>query len=168
VRAAAAEALAAVSEDPCAALGPYLADSHRSVRAAAIAGLLREGSLECVLAAGAPLQALAGSATPMDRVVAARVLERAGNPRFQRPLHELLVDGDKYVRRAACRAARALQAPEPLPALLSAARRVGSREAAAFALASYGNTAVPGIEAALADPATDAEARRHLAKALRR
>jgi hypothetical protein len=167
VRAAAAEAVAAVSVEPVASLGPYLADPHRAIRAAAIAGLLRHGSPECVLAAGPALEALATSRDAGSRAVAARVLERAGNPRFHRRLDVLLVDADKHVRRAACGAARVLRAPELLRPLLAAARLAGSRAAAAYALGAYGDAAVPGIDACLADPDVDPEARCHLAKALR-
>jgi MFS family permease len=166
VRAVAAEAVAAVSEDPCAALEPYLSGPYRAVQAAAIAGLLKEGSLECVLLAGAPLKAMATAGDPESRVLVAKVIERAGNPRFCQPLVKLITDPDKHVRRAACAAARTLGARRVLSSLLAAARMPGSRAAAAFALSGFGDDAVPGIEAALAEQ-TDPEARRHLVKTLR-
>jgi HEAT repeat protein len=166
VRAAAAEAVAAVSEDPCEALEPLLSDPHPPVRAAAVCGLLRIGSLECVLAAGPLLRAMATAGDPLERARAARILGRVGNPRFYRPLSALLGDPEKEVRRAACEATRELLAPELLGPLLGASRKQGSRAAAAFTLRSFEDRAVPGIEEALAHSDTDAEARRHLAKTL--
>jgi ATP/ADP translocase len=169
VRAAAISAFCALARDRAARkVRPFLAAAEPQVRAAAVAGMIRHGGLDGILAAGEPLKQLLGSADPSQREQAARVLGAIGVPGFYQPVLVLLSDADARVRRAAVQAAAAMRSPELLPALVYRLARGETAQAAAEALAAHG----PGIERliakVLANPREEPDIRRNAPRVLGR
>jgi len=169
VRAAAIAAFCALARDRAARkVRPFLAAAEPQVRAAAVAGMIRHGGLDGILAAGEPLKQLLGSADPSQREQAARVLGAIGVPGFYQPVLELLADPDARVRRAAVQAAAAMRSPELLPALVYRLARGDTAQAAAEAIAAHG----PGVERlvakVLANPREEMDIRRNAPRVLGR
>lgn len=155
VRAAAVAALGDLGAPPEAAM----ADPDPEVQVAALVGQLRHGDRA---GAALALAALAASADPAERAVAARVAGAAGDGET---LARLLADPAAPVRRAALRAAGPGMPPALWPAVIAALGDHQSRGAALTGLAAGGAAAMPAVVAALADPRTPAELRAHLARA---
>jgi ATP:ADP antiporter, AAA family len=84
---------------------PYLADPAPEVKQGALLGLLRNGSIDGMLAAGSTLHQLLASSDAADRTLAARVLGEVGIFNFYQPLLQLLRDRHVDVRTAALEAA---------------------------------------------------------------
>ncbi|HYT89827.1 MAG TPA: HEAT repeat domain-containing protein [Gemmataceae bacterium] len=149
VRAVAVQALAALGS--AEALEPLveLADGLDEVLSrAALAGLLRYGGLEGVLAAGPRLMAWVGSQEPAQRAAAAAVLGEVGLPAFHRPLLALLRDPDTAVRRAALQASGEVRHAALWPAVCEQLARPDLRLAAVRALLRGGPEALPAVVAA--------------------
>jgi Cyclic nucleotide-binding domain len=126
------------------------------MRAGAIAGLLRSGDVEAVLAAGEPLLALLRSSAAADRRTAARILGDSGQGGLHRPLLALLSDADSSVVREALRAAAQVRQPRLWPDVVAALARPEVRPAAQRALAAGGADALPAVAEGLrADPGPD-------------
>ncbi len=132
-----------------------LHDPHPDVRAGAIVGLLRNGGIDGVVAAGTILNGYVGSPDPADRRFTADVLGEARVSNFYRPLLPLLEDEDLTVRRAAVRAAGKLGNTKLLPPIVSLLADVALREAAATALVEFSEKALPQLQKALRDPDQD-------------
>lgn len=115
---------------------------------------MREGALTGLIAAGHEgvftaierTAALAASADPADRQMAAVVLGCAGNPAFYRPLIHLLNDDDQDVCQVALFAAGRLQNRKLLPAIMETFRFPELREDGITVLLQFGEKAFPEIE----------------------
>ena len=93
VRGAAIRALCALGEEEAIdEVVPLLDDPDPEVRMGAMVGLLRNGGIDGVMAAGVHLRAWVSSGDPRERAFAARVLGAAGIRGFYRPLLPLLED----------------------------------------------------------------------------
>ncbi len=118
VRAAAIEALAALSEDdPLEDIERCLDDPDPEPRAAAIACMIGSGDLDRLLSAGASLKTLLESQAPTERIGAATALSKIERGGMVRPLVRLLQDDDPEVVIAALRACRNQQDPLLLPVI---------------------------------------------------
>jgi ATP:ADP antiporter, AAA family len=169
VRASAIGAFCAVAGDKAVkTVRPLLAAREPRVKAAAVAGLMRHGGLDGILAAGEPLKRLLGSPEPSQREQAGRVLASIGVKSFYQPVLQLLADPDPAVRRAAIQAAATMRSPELVPALVYRLARGEAAQAAAEALAAFG----PGIEKllgkVLGNPREELGMRRNVASVLGR
>ncbi len=112
VRSQAIRAFCALEEsDAVETVAPYLDHTQEAVRRGAMAGLLRFGGIEGVLAAGQYLLRLEGSTRVRDRVFTAEVLHDVGITSFYRPLLRLLKDDRHDVRLAALNAASRVRNP---------------------------------------------------------
>jgi CRP-like cAMP-binding protein/ATP/ADP translocase len=154
VRVAAVETLGAMEHEDAHDELIRLADLHEDdlVRSAAIAALLRYCGLDGMLDGAPRLHALLESAVPKDRVAAARVLGSTGDPTLQRALARLLSDPELSVRRAAIQAASAVRSKRLLPSFLGALETRALASAAARAIVTIGDAAVPELAATLSDP----------------
>jgi HEAT repeat protein len=167
VRSAATLATCAIlHERALESVHPLLEDYAPEVRSAAVAGLIRHGGLDGVLASADTLKRMLSSPSAVERKQAAWVLGTVGVQTFFQPLLPLLDDADEEVRLAAVSAAGSLAAPaliEPLVRQLGNAR---ISSAAAAALAAYGPAAVDTVAAVLADDKRDRVVRASACKVL--
>ena len=145
VRAAAAAAYATLARDDAVdALVPLLADDARTVRIAALSGLLRHCGVEGGIEGGTQLARLLTSRDRSDRIEAADALRDLGAAAY-RPLRRLLEDGDPAVRRAALRAAPGVADPRLVPILVEMLADPAVRRRAGQALVAVGQPAVPAL-----------------------
>lgn len=121
-----------------------LIDDH-DMREGALTGLIAAGH-EGVFTAIERTAALAASADPADRQMAAVVLGCAGNSAFYRPLIHLLNDEDQGVCQVALFAAGRLQNKKLLPAIMETFRFPELREDGIAVLLQFGEKAFPEIE----------------------
>lgn len=142
--------------------------ADEALRAAAIAALVRDCGLDGMLDGAPRLRALLDSASPHDRVAAARVLGMVGHASLQRALARLLADPDPEVRRAAVRAASSVADGRLLPRLVDALADRALALSAAGAIAALGAAAIPELEARLADPTSPRAARLAIPRVLAR
>jgi HEAT repeat protein len=151
VRGAAARALAAL--DGAAALDdlrPLLGDGAAPARLGATVGLLRDGGIAGILAAGQQLLSWGASNDPAERELAARALGEVGVATFDQPLDDLLHDPDAGVRRAALAAAGRLASPRLVPGMLAALATPATAKAAVAALSMAGAATLPALGSAFA------------------
>jgi ATP/ADP translocase/HEAT repeat protein len=152
VRAAGAGACAALCGDDCLEhLVPLLDDEDRSVRTAALAGILLRGGVEGAIVGGGRLARLLESPARGDREEAARAMDRLGGAAY-RPVRSLLEDPEPGVRRAALRAARHTADARLIPPLLAALRVRSTQTRAGAALVAIGEPAARPLLGMLLDP----------------
>jgi HEAT repeat protein len=150
VAGAAARTLVALGEtDVLDRVTPLLYDLRPDVRTGAMVGLLRDGGIEGVLAAGEWMVLLTRSDVAADRINAAEILGQVGIRSFYRPLRPLLADPDVEVRRAAIVAAGQVGNPALWPEVLGNMGTPALRPAIGSALVAGGASALPALEAAL-------------------
>jgi HEAT repeat protein len=167
VRRVSARVVAALSEpDDLDDVLPYLTARDPAVRRGAMAGLLRSGDIEAILAAGEPLLALIRSPEPDRRREAAVVLGEGGRSGLYRPLRSLLDDPDPAVVDEALRAAAAIGHPRVWPLVVDQLRRPEVRSTAQRALERGGGAAREAVARAL--PGAMADERADVAVALLR
>lgn len=130
-------------------LAPYLDDSDEALRSAALVGLLRDGGIPGILAAGERLLALQQAPSPAARRLAAQVIGTVGVQQFYQPLQPLLQDADDSVRAAAIEAAAQVRHPALLPMLLATLSQPRSRALTFTTLRAYGEALLPPIGQAL-------------------
>ena len=111
----------------------------------ALVGLLRSGSIEGVVYAGAELLEELNSHSPVSRVFAAHVLRDAAIPSFYRQAIQLLNDPSPQVRAAAVEAAAAMAHPPLWPIVVDALLDRQLAAAASEALIAAGEGAVPSL-----------------------
>jgi HEAT repeat protein/ATP/ADP translocase len=153
VRVAAVETLGAMEHEDAHDELTRLADRPNDdlVRSAAIAALLRHCGLDGMLDGAPRLRTLLESADISDRIAAARVLGRTGDSTLQRALARLLSDPELRVRRAAIQAASAVRSKRLLPIFLVALQTRALASAAARAIVTIGDAAIPDLAAHLRD-----------------
>jgi hypothetical protein len=139
-------------------LVPYLDDGDPALRRAAFAVLLGLPSERAQTVGRRALEKLAASALSSDRALAARL---AGGHGQRAIVVRLLDDADFAVRRAAIAGAGPLRDPTLRAALLERLLVPRFAQAAAIAIATEGDVALPGL-ATLFVPATDALVLRRL------
>lgn len=157
VRGAALRTLASLAgPEALEALASYLQDPEPEVRRGAMVGLLRNGGIEGVLAAGNRLLQMATSSQPVERALAAQVLAWVGAEGFYQPLLSLLRDGDRRVRQAALRAAGQIRSTPLWPLVIEGLDSPSVRGAAVSALVCGGDAAMPALAASFAKAAAQA------------
>ena len=119
-----------LSEESIPAGVAALADDRAEVRKGALVGLLRSGSIEGIVHAGAELLRTLESERVEDRVFAARVLEDAAIPSFFRQVRRLINDADVRVRHAGLKAAAKTAHQQVIPSVVKA---LANRELAGVA-----------------------------------
>ncbi|ALG66628.1 HEAT repeat domain-containing protein [Beggiatoa leptomitoformis] len=127
----------------------YTNVSNPNIKKGAIVGLLKNGGIDGVLAAGETLNALLISPHAHERCLAADILGDVGITSFYRPLIKLLHDNDVCVRRAALSACSKLKNPKLLPLVLENLSHTDVRETAAATLVAFGDAALPVLEQGL-------------------
>lgn len=149
-------ALAALSEEVPEAVLEALEDEEREVRRGAMVGLLRSGSIEGIVYAGAALLDDLRSERPEARAEGAEVLRDAGLPSFRRQALPLLRDSDLGVRRRAVEAAAAMGHPDLWPHVVAALEDPALAQVASDALLHAGTPMIPFLRRAFqrdgADP----------------
>lgn len=149
-KAVALRTLAAIAEaDALPMLTPYLDDPAEALRSAALVGLLRNGGIPGILAAGERLLALQQASSPAARQLAAQVIGAVGVQQFYQPLQPLLQDEAATVRQAAVQAAGQVRHPALLPLLLTNLGNPTTRAATLLTLQSYGEALLPLVGQAL-------------------
>lgn len=150
VRAHALRALCALEEsDAVDVVSPYLDHDEEQVRRGAMAGLLRFGGIEGVLAAGQYLLRLEQSPNARDRAFTADVLHDVGITSFYRPLLHLLRDDEYDVRIAALNAASLVRNPRLWPLMVQNLSEAQYSPYAGAALARAGEVALSPMRAVL-------------------
>ncbi len=136
---------AALSED----IFPEVMDALRSeageMRRGALVGLLKSGSIEGIVYAGAELLEDLRSDSAPDRIFAAQVLRDAEIPSFYRQAIQLLNDRDIRVRSAAIEAAAKMGHAPLWPVVVDSLREPDLASAASEALIDAGEDAVPSL-----------------------
>ncbi len=151
VQAAALQTLCTLLEDRAIdQVMPYLSTSDLQVRQGAMVGLLRNGGLEGILAAGQQLLKMVDSSKPIEREFAARILDQIGVHSFYQPLIGLLQDDNPQVRQMALWAAGQLKNTRLWPLVLEGLAVPQVRRAAMSALVAGGESVVPELTAAFA------------------
>jgi CRP-like cAMP-binding protein len=136
---------------------PALRDPHPEVRRGAMIGLLRAEAPR----AFEHLVALSSDPQPSERAWAARVVGEVGRQGYHAPLGWLLADGEPEVRRAALQAAGRVRAEELWPLVAENLAAPAFRAAAAQALVSGGEGALPtaaGLLETTSDPSVARQA----------
>ncbi|MBN1962743.1 MAG: HEAT repeat domain-containing protein [Deltaproteobacteria bacterium] len=169
VRCAAIKATCAILQQQSLDLvEPMLNDSALKVRAAAVAGLIRFGGLDGVLACATHLKSMFSSTIAGERQYAAWVLGEVGVQSFYQPLLPLFVDDDEQVRRAAIIAAGVLQAPRLIAPLIAQLANQRLAKAAATSLYTYGATISDDLAKVINDDAADIDMRVNACRVLAR
>ncbi len=139
VRAAAVMALASVSrERAIPEAQALLEDDDLRVRSSTVAGFVRYGGLDGVLASAEPLKAMLGGEEPKARAEAAWILGEVGVQTFYQPLLPLLADDSEEVRLAAVKAAGRMKSPELIESLIQCLERPRLKRSAVAAIAQFG------------------------------
>lgn len=167
VRAAAVQALASVArEHAIPEARSHLDDADLHVRSATVAGFIRYGGLDGVLAAADRLKSMLGSEEPRERAEAAWVLGEVGVQTFYQPLLPLLDDHDEQVRLAAIRAAGRMRSPELIESLIDGIGRPRLRRATVGALAAFGAAVIDHLVALLENDHTPRDIRAALPRVI--
>ncbi|MCC7382989.1 MAG: MFS transporter [Deltaproteobacteria bacterium] len=167
VRAAAVEAYCAVGgERAIRGAQPFLRDRSALVRGAAVAGMIKHGGLDGVLAAAEALKSLLSDPDPVARARGARVLEEIRVKSFYQPVLTLLADPVVEVQTMAIRAAGAMQSPELVPPLIYKLANPRTARGAVRALAAYGSKLEPLLLKVLRRADEDLEVRRQVPRVL--
>ena len=133
-------------------ISKLLNDPSTKVRAAAVAGLIRFGGLDGVLASADMLKKMLANNSPREREFAAWILGEVGVQHFYQPLVPLLEDTHPRVRQAAILAAGQLQSQDLISHLVKQLESPRFAASAVNALAQYGEQAVDIASGLLDDP----------------
>jgi ATP/ADP translocase/HEAT repeat protein len=112
LKSAALQTLCALNEEAFETVVPFLDAEDANIRKGAMIGLLKNGGIEGIVAAGERLTAMANSEDESERVFAAKVFGEVAIGSFHRPLIRLLNDECHSVKKAALEAAPKLQNPK--------------------------------------------------------
>ncbi|MEO0815235.1 MAG: HEAT repeat domain-containing protein, partial [Myxococcota bacterium] len=139
VRAAAVMTLASVCrERAIPEAQDLLNDDDLRVRSSTVAGFVRYGGLDGVLASAERLKTMLGGEDPKARSEAAWILGEVGVQTFYQPLLPLLADESEEVRLAAVKAAGRMKSPELIDSLIDCLERPRLKRAAVSSLAAFG------------------------------
>ncbi|MEM6730580.1 MAG: Npt1/Npt2 family nucleotide transporter, partial [Myxococcota bacterium] len=167
VRASAVMTLASVTrERAIPEAQALLDDDDLKVRSAAVAGFVRYGGLDGVLASAERLKTMLGSEEPKERAEAAWVLGEVGVQTFYQPLLPLLADENEEVRLAAVRAAGRMKPPELIESLIDCLGRPRLKRATVAALASFGQPVFAHVVPLLENDATPRAIRAQLPRVI--
>ncbi len=156
VRAAALNAWYAINAaEATASLGRYAADEQVEVKREALSILCQHEDIDLQRLGTELTSALAASADPGERIVAAEVIGKTALPGFKPQLLTLLNDANTTVRRAALQAAAHTRFPETWPLAISALAQDETRTQAAAALVAGGEAVVPRLAEACSGPDFD-------------
>ncbi|MFN8276750.1 MAG: HEAT repeat domain-containing protein [Chitinophagales bacterium] len=137
----------------------YLDSENRLVVRAASIGLLKNGSINAVVAAGQKLQRLLESDDPLHRITAAEIIGELRVKSFYKSLLKLLNDADIKVVQAAITAAGQLQSEKLTPALTELLAKPALRRNAIAAIGNSGAAAIPAVTTYLEQQQPDANLR---------
>ena len=137
----------------------YLDNEDYAVVKAAVIGLLRNGSINAVVAAGQKLQQLRDSAVAQDRIIAAQVVGALKVKSFYKSLFKLLHDSDSAVVLAAIEASGKLQSEKLATILLEKLENLKYQRTVLTALQDCGAAAIDPISQFMTDPHIDKSAR---------
>lgn len=159
LRAAAIRALAERSEEISGSVRDALASDAPDLRRGAMVGLLRSGSIEGIVQAGAALLADLRSDDPKSRAFGAAVLRDARISSFHRQVSALLEDPDPGVRIRAVEAAGAIDDPRLWPRVVDALGEPALLDSASKVLLDAGRAALPHLMAGYSRAGGDRELR---------
>lgn len=125
---------------------PFLKDDHREIKKGAMVGLLQNGGIEGILAAGEYFTELVDSRDPRDRRFAAEILGEIQVQGFYRPLIGLMQDEEAEVKRAALKAAGRIVNPKLLPLVIENIAVRDTCSAACSALVNAGEQALAELQ----------------------
>ena len=130
----------------------YLDNKDIEVIKASVIGLLRNGSINAVVAAGQKLQQLRDSTIAQERVIAAEVVGSLKVKSFYKSLFKLLHDSDNRVVVAAIEASGKLQSEKLAMVLMEKLENPKYQHASLQALQQSGQIALPAISQFITDP----------------
>ena len=169
VRGAAISAYCAlVGESALRVVEPYLHSEAPGVRAAAVAGIIRHGGLDGILAAADDLKAMLSGTEEGVRFAAANVLRDIAVKSFFQPVLTLLRDPSPRVQNAAIQAAGAMRSPELVPALIYKLQGRETARTAALALTSFGEGVIDVLAKVLLQDREEPTVRRQVPRILER
>ena len=145
-----------------------LEDLDKKVRAATVAGLIRYGGLDGVLAAADALKEMLRSPSQKTREYAAWTLGEVGVENFYQPLIPLLEDSSENVRMAAIEAAGRLRNHELVPKLVDQLEHPRVAVTVVKALSSFGDSVSPYLATIFDDLTRSRSVRAHLARVFAR
>lgn len=144
VRMAAIQAqIAMTSEEFFEDLIPFLKSEDEFVRKGAIAGFLKSGGLEGIIAAGEQFMQLRDSNNSGDRFLAAEIIGIVDIPNFYHPLYRLAKDEDADVRRKAISVAGSLGTQRLWPLLIESMKIKDLHSEAMSAVVQVGEPIIP-------------------------
>lgn len=145
LRGEAVRVLGSMNEDIDPAVMEALKEGEPDLKRGALVGLLRSGSIQGIVYAGAELLEDLNSDVAEDRVFAANVLRDAAIPSFYRQAIQLLNDRSPDVQAAAIEAAAAMGHPPLWPLIVDSLRDHELAATASEALIGAGEAAVPSL-----------------------
>lgn len=164
VRAAALRTFCALGEaEVVEDVAPFLDHTNPEIKLGAMEGLLHSGGIDGVLLAGQYLIDFENAKDPEERIFAARVLGEVRISSFYRPLIQLLQDENTEVRKAALIAAGEIKSARLWPMVLQNLSSHLYHTPAATSLVIGGESAIPALETAFAQPGTTRELQMRIA-----
>jgi HEAT repeat protein len=145
IRGRAVRVAGALSEEIFPEVMEAMHDESPELRRGALVGLLKSGSIEGIVYAGAELLEDLRSSSARDRIFASQVLRDAEIPSFYRQAIQLLNDRDVRVRIGAIEAASKMGHPPLWPLVVDTLREPELAGAASHALIEAGAAAVPSL-----------------------
>jgi len=145
IRGRAVRVAGALSEEIFPEVMEAMHDESPELRRGALVGLLKSGSIEGIVYAGAELLEDLRSTSARDRIFASQVLRDAEIPSFYRQAIQLLNDRDVRVRIGAIEAAAKMGHPPLWPLIVDALGEPDLAGAASHALIEAGPAAVPSL-----------------------
>jgi len=127
-------------------LKPFLHSDDPWVEECTIIGLLQNGGIDSIMAAGNQLNKMLDSKSPKGRILAARILEHSEISSFYRPLIALLHDEDLLVRKEALKAAGHLGNWKLIPAITSNLETPELTQLTVNALRAFGERGIEPIK----------------------
>ena len=146
-------------EDDVEDFSTYLDNKDIEVVKASVIGLLRNGSINAVVAAGQKLQQLRDSTIAQERMIAAEVIGVLKVKSFYKSLFKLLHDGENRVVVAAIEASGKLQSEKLAMVLMEKLENPKYQRASLLALQQSGQVALPAISQFITDPLLDKSTR---------
>jgi HEAT repeat protein len=153
VRGTALRVLSALGgEDIFALLEPYIHDPDPQLKMGALLGLMRNGGIQGILAAGNSLLEMSKADSSQQRRLAAQIIGQLNISSFYDPLIPLLKDERREVRREAIRSAGQLRNPKLTPLVVEALQDPALHRTATTVLVAWGEGVLPVLFSRLRNP----------------
>ncbi len=163
-RTSSVQAFSALTAEDVNLILPYLNSSNSADTFGALVGLLKYGGESGISISREKLEKLAAHKSGQNRWLAAQAIKKFGASGFEDLLEKLLDDKEITIRREALLAAGKIKSNHLWPQVMDALTNPHTRNAAAKALETGGESALPFIESGLGNKDFPKAARIKLAK----